>query len=315
MRASTTLALALLMLTAGSRGSAQYADVDPRTLPAQVAAQELVVQAQPTNKDWQAWLKLAVLLQDAGSYQESENAYRQTIALLRAPDPLTVADVFDHMGSMYLTSGQLAKAEPVVRHALAIREHQHDQIGAGVSHMHLAMLLLDENNLRTAEAEAQTAVDLLAPEYAHLPGTSSATPEEKMAALINLAIVRCGSGQSQTALPQLQFALQIAHANYADNSLPVGHIEYLLGYAYWKGGDPKDADNLMARGVNTLATQIGWGHPTYLRTLQQYKTFLLETKQHGKAAQVTAEIEKLDNSKNAFTVTAGNMTTARDLPR
>ena len=87
MRASTRFALAFLILTAASKAFAQYTDVDPRTLPAQIAAQERVVQTEPDNKDWQAWLKLAVLLQDAGSYRQSESAYRQTISLLRAPDP------------------------------------------------------------------------------------------------------------------------------------------------------------------------------------------------------------------------------------
>lgn len=309
MRAHTRFALALLMLTATARGFAQYADVDPRTLPAQVAAQEHVVQTEPGNKDWQEWLKLAVLLEDAGRYRESEDAYRQTIAHLRGPDPLIVADVFDHMGSMYLASGQLAKAEPVVRHALAIRENQHEELGAGVSHMHMAMLFLDQNNLRAADAEAHSAVDLLVPEYDHRPAASSATPEEQMAALINLALVRCASGDSQAAAAALQWALQIAHANYPDASLPVGHIEFLLGYARWKGGDAKGADELMSRGVQKLATVIGWGHPTYVRVLRQYMAFLVETKQKEKAKQVSAEIERLDGTRDSFTLSAGNVVT------
>jgi tetratricopeptide (TPR) repeat protein len=315
MRASTRLTLALLMLTAIAKAFAQYAEVDPRTLPAQVAAQELVVQTESRNNDPQAWLKLAVLLQDAGSYRESEDAYHHVIALLRAPDPLIVADVFDHMATMYLASGQLAKAEPVVRHALAIRENQHDQIGAGVSHMHLAMLLLDQNDLRSAEAEAQSAVSLLVPEYAHLPAASSATPEEKMAALISLALVQCAAPATPAAIPHLQWALQIAHENYPDTSLPVGHIEFLLGYAYWKSGDPKDADEWMSRGVHKLATVIGWGHPAYLRTLRQYRAFLVETKQRDKAQLILAEIERLDHSKHPPIVASGSLAPLQDFPR
>ena len=298
MRASIRFALALLVLTAGTRTFAQYADVDPRTLPAQIAAQKLAVQTAPNNKDSQAWLKLAVLLQDAGSYRESEDAYRQTIALLRAPDPLTTADVFDHMGTMYVASGQLSKAEPVERHALAIRENQHDKLGAGVSHMHLAMLLLSQNALNSAETEAETAVSLLVPEYSHLEAVSSATPEEKMTALIDLSLVRCAAGSSRSAVPDLQRALQIAHQNYSENSLPVGYIDFLLGYAYWKSGDSKDAGIQMTAGVHKLAAIIGWGHPAWLTTLQQYRTFLAETKQWGKERQVAAEIEKLDTSKD-----------------
>jgi tetratricopeptide (TPR) repeat protein len=315
MRSSLKLIVALLVLTAFTKTFAQYAEVDPRTLPAQISAQELVVQAEPNNKNWQAWLKLAVLLEDAGSYRESESAYRQTISLLRAPDPLVVADVFDHMGTMYVASGQLSKAEPVERHALAIRENQHDSLGTGVSHMHLAMLLLGQNNLQSAQTEAQIAVNLLVPEYAHLAGASSATPEEKMIALIDLAQVESASGTNQAAVPVFRWALQIAHQNYPDDSLPVGYIEFLLGHAYWKSGNPHDADKLMAGGVQKLARVIGWGHPAYLGTLRQYEVFLVATKQRDRAQQISAEIEKLDRSKNSFTVASGNTATTPNPPR
>jgi hypothetical protein len=230
MRSSIRLIVALLLLTASTMALAQYAEMDPQTLPAQVAAQENIVKTEPASKDWQAWLKLAVLLQDSGSYRESENAYQHTIALLRSPDPLVVADVFDHMGTMLVESGQLSKAEPVERHALAVREHQHDNQGAGVSQMHLAMLLLDQNDLRSGEAEAQSAVSLLVPEYSHL-AVSSASPEENMTALIDLSLVQCASGTSQDAIPGLQWALRIAEDNYPENSVPVGYIDFLFGYA------------------------------------------------------------------------------------
>lgn len=315
MRASVRLVVASSMLMASTRNFAQYADVDPRTLPAQITAQERVVQSEPGHQNWRAWLNLAVLLQDAGNYRESEDAYRQTIALLRAPDPFTVADVFDHMGTMYVASGQLSKAGPVERHALAIRENQHDTLGTGVSHMHLAMLLLGQNDLRSAETEAQTAVNLLVPEYAHLAGVSLATPEEKMTALIDLAVVRCASGAGQAALPDLRWALKIAHENYPDSSLPVGHIEFLLGYAYWKSGSPKGADELMGRGVHKLITEIGWGHPTYLRILQQYRAFLVETKQFEKAQRILAEIERLDTSRDPSTVASASVATVQALTK
>lgn len=296
MRSSIRLIIALLVLTTSTRTFAQYSEVDPRILPAQITAQELVVQSGKASNDWQAWLKLAVLLQDSGRYRESEDAYHHTIELLRAPDPLTVADVFDHMGTMYVESGQLSKAEPVERHALTIREQQHDELGAGVSHMHLAMLLLGQNALHSAEAEAQTAVALLVPESSHPAAVASATPEEKMTALIDLSVVRCALGASQTAIPSLREALQIAHESYPDNSLPVGYIDFLLGYAYWKSGNPKDAGDLMSQGVHTLAAAIGWGHPTYVRTLRQYEAFLNATKQRDKAQQILAEIGEFDRS-------------------
>lgn len=305
MRSSLRLMMALFVLMATSGSFAQYSDVDPRALPAQVAAQEVVVGSGQGSGDWQAWLKLAVLLQDSGKYRESEDAYRRTIELLRAPDPLTVADVFDHMGTMYVQSGQFSKADPVERHALAIREHEQDKLGSGVSHMHVAMLLLGEKELPAAEAEAQTAVALLVPEYSHSADVSSATPEEKMTALIDLAEVQNASGENDNAIPLLRFALQIAHKNYADDSLPVGTIDFLLGQAYWKSGDFKEASVLMSHGVHTLSTEIGWGHPMYLTTLRNYEAFLVATNQRSEAKQVAKEIERLDSSTGTFAVAAG----------
>lgn len=309
MRSSIKLIAALLILAASSRTFAQYADVDPRTLPAQVAAQESIVQTEPAAKDWQAWLKLAVLLQDSRSYRESEDAYLHTITLLRGPDPLVVADVFDHMGTMYVASGQLSKAEPVERHALAIREFQNDNLGTGVSHMHLAMLLLGQNDLRPAQTEAQTAVSLL------LPAASRATPEEKMTALIDLSVIQSASGASQNAIPALQHALEIARDNYPDKSIPVGYIDFLLGYANWKSGNARDAGELMSQGVDSLRADLGWGHPQYLGVLRQYRAFLVDTKRPEKVHQITAEIDRLDHSANSFAMASRTAPTAQNPSR
>lgn len=315
MRSSINLIVALIILTASSRTLAQYVDLDPTTLPAQVAAQEKVVQTAPAAGNWQAWLKLAVLSQDAGNYRESEDAYRHTITLLRSPDPLVVADVFDHMGTMYVESGQPSKAEPVERHALAIREFQQDKLGAGVSHMHLATLLLAQNDLQSAQAEAQSAVSLLVPEYVHLSGTSSATPEEKMTALIDLSLVQCASAEYQSALPGLQLALEIAHDNYPENSIPVGYIDFLLGYVTWKNGNTSDGGKLMSHGVDMLRAELGWGHPQYVGVLRRYKAFLVETKKRDKAQQITAEIDRLDHPMNSFAMASRNVPTAPNLPK
>lgn len=315
MRLLAMLSAAFLLIIASIRSFAQYAQVAPRTLPAEIATQENIVQTEPGRDDPQAWLKLAVLLQDAGSYHESEDAYLHTITHLRNPDPLTVADVFDHMGTMYVESGQLSKAEPVERHALEIREAQHDQLGTGVSHMHLAMLLLGQNKLSSAETEAQSAVNQLVPENSHLGTFSSATPEEKMTALIDRSLVQCASGSCQTAIPSLRAALKIAHKNYSAKSIPVGYTDFLLGYVNWKSGNYISAGKLMRQGTRELAADLGWGHPMYLRTLRQYRAFLLETNQRDKARRVSAEIERLEHSGSAASVASAALKTARNLPR
>ena len=250
-------------------------------------------------------------MQDGARYRESEDAYLTTIDLVKSEDPAVVADVLDHMGTMYVESGQLTKAEPMERQALTGREEKHDQLGAGVSHMHLAMLLLGENEMHSAETEAESAVSLLVPEYSSSSGNSAATPEQKMTALINLSLVHSAMGIWSTAVPNLRWALRIAHATYPDNSIPVGYIDFLLGYASWKSGDSQSADELMKRGVHELEMQVGWGHPTYLRVLRQYQGYLSQTRQKGEVKQVEGKLKKLEHSGDLTVAQTGNLAIAR----
>jgi tetratricopeptide (TPR) repeat protein len=312
MRSPITLIALLLLTSTNIRSFAQHQEVNPQTLPMQISAQETIAKTATGDKGWQVWLKLAVLLQDAARYRESEDAYLRTIDLVKSEDPTTVADVLDHTATMYVESGQLTKAEPMERRALATREEEHDQIGAGVSHMHLAMLLLGEGVLRPAETEAESAVRLLVPEYSSSSVNSAATPEEKMTALIDLSLVRSTSGAWATAVPSLSCALKIAHANYPDNSIPVGYIDFLLGYADWKTGESQSGDELMRRGLHELATQVGWGHPVYLRTLRQYGAYLNQTGQKAEARRIASEVKELDHSADSAVAHAGNVAVARE---
>ena len=54
----------------------------------QIREQEMGVERAPGKNDGKAWLKLAVLRQDAAQYRDSERAYRRAIALLKSADRL-----------------------------------------------------------------------------------------------------------------------------------------------------------------------------------------------------------------------------------
>ena len=69
----------------------------------------------------------------------------------------TVACALDHMGTMYVERGKFAKAEPLERKALAIRQDESDPTAIGTSYMHLAMLLYGGRDLAGAEADAEMA--------------------------------------------------------------------------------------------------------------------------------------------------------------
>jgi tetratricopeptide (TPR) repeat protein len=294
MRLSIALAGALLLGFLPVGGSAQTGGVN--RLTTELREQEKTVEKNPGKSDGEAWLKLAILRQDAAQYRDSEHAYDRAIALLQSGDRATLADALDSMGTMYVERGQFSKAEPLEQKALAIRADREDLLGIGISRMHRAVLLLGERQFASAEAEAQMAVRLLVPEREQAPARTAVTPEEKMTALIDLSLARCAQQGCPTTIPDLKCALEIAHANYPANSIPVGFVEFLLGYAFWKSGDNSSADGLMRRGTQELETQLGWGHPTYLQVLEQYSAFLDQTGHSTEAKEIAAKIAQLERS-------------------
>jgi tetratricopeptide (TPR) repeat protein len=310
MRLSIAFIGALMIGSLPVAGSAQISAVN--TLAAQLREQAKTVETDPGKSDGEAWLKLAILRQDVAQYRDAESAYRRAIALLKPRDRATLADALDHMGTMYVECGQFSKAEPLERKALAIREEEQDLLGIGLSHMHLAVLLLGEQQISSAEAEAQTAVGLLVPERRQTAAQVAATPEEKMTALIDLSLAHCARQACATAIPDLRRALGIAHANYAENSIAVGFLDFLLGYAFWKSGDNDSADGLMRKGTQELETQLGWGHPTYVQVLRQYSVFLDQTGHSTEAKEVTARVAKLERSRGFAQMASNHLSIGLD---
>lgn len=243
-------------------------DSEMNSLAGQIREQERVVETASRQNDGAAWFKLAVLCQDAARYRDSERAYRRAIQLLKPGAQAAFADALDHMGTMYLETNRVGKAESLERRALAIRESRNDLLGISISHMHLAGVMLGKHEYGSAESEADMAVALLAPEQAHPAVQTAATPEEQMTALIDLSLARCARQACASAVPVLRRALGIAHANYIANSVPVGMLDFLLGYALWKSGETASAGDQMHNGTQELASQFGWGHPTYVRVLR-----------------------------------------------
>jgi hypothetical protein len=153
--------------------------------------------------------------------------------------------------------------------------------------------------LAAAEADADMAVSILIPAHTDHPAEIKATPEEQMSALINLSLIQCAQGSCSGTIPDLNRALRLAHAHYAINSVPVGFIDFLLGYAHWKSGDNRTAAELMQCGTTEMETQLGWGHPTYIAALRQYRTFLAQGGNAAEADQIEIRIASLEKSPRA----------------
>ena len=238
-----------------------------------------------SKDDGATWWRLAIVYQNSARYRDSEHAYQKALHLLRTQQPAAIADVMDDMGTMYLEEGRFGRAEQLEHAALDLRQARNDQVGIGQSWMHLAMVSLGEHHLVDALMFAELAVDRLVPERKDPAKHASATPEQKMTALTYLSHVLCEQGRFADAIPVLTTAREIAVAAYPSKSLPVAYVNFLLGRAHWKSGDLDSAAELMTEGTHGMQAQLGWGHPTYLKAMKEYATFLKQTHRLPEAAE------------------------------
>ncbi len=291
--------LVLVLLAGGIGCGAAFGQGHAETpLASRIRDGESVIATPAGRADGMRWLQLAILYQDSARYEDAEHAYREASGLLKAKDRLMYAEALDHMGTMFVEQGKFAKAEPLERKAFAIRQEEKDELAMGRSYMHLAMVEYGKHDLTGAEADAEMAVSLLAPEHGR-GDKGEATPEEKMTALIDLSMIRCAKGECAATVADLDRALAVAHAHYAENSVPVGLLDFMRGNAYWKSGDAKLAPELMKRGIDEMSLQMGWGHPTYVAALKQYRNVLLATGSVAEAQEVDVRIAELRSPGSA----------------
>jgi tetratricopeptide (TPR) repeat protein len=261
-----------------------------------IHAGELAVGSTEGRRDGLSWLRLAILYQDAARYDDAERAFCKATALLKTADGERYADALDGMGVMYVELGKYTKAEVLERKALATRQGEQNAVALGRSYMHLSLVAYGKHDMRGAEADAEMAVSLLARERSSEAHTEKASPEEQMSALIDLALIRCAEGQCGAATHDLERAMHLATANYPANSVPVGFVHFLLGYAHTKNGNAQNGVALMKMGIEEMKSQMGWGHPTYIAALREYRSALLKAGREAEGNELGDSIAKLGGS-------------------
>lgn len=291
----------LFVLIAGFSGAIVY----PGMLPAQSALPAALAQqidaaearvAQPSGQnDGVAWWQLGRLQQDAARYRDGEASYRRAIALLEGGDPASLANALDSAGTLYVETGEYSKAEPLEQRALTIREAQNDALGVGLSWLHLAVLSLGQHDSGAAVRYAQRAKQRLVD--AKMQPNLAPSPEEKMTALADLALAFCVDGRCDRAVAPLTQARRLAVADAADaGEMPAGYLDFLLGYAHWHMGDTTQAGKLMKSGIAAMEAQLGFGHPTYIAALKEYRDFLEQSGDFVAAATVRERLARLEPS-------------------
>ena len=281
-------------------------------LAGEIQNAELMVQQPSSQNDGTAWWKLGMLYQNAARYRDAERCYAHATSLLRHGDSRTLADALDSMGTVYVETGDYAKAAPLENQALAMREAGNDSIGVGRSWMHLAMLSLGEKDASSAARYTQMAVQRLV--HREAQDGSAGTPEEQMTALIGLALARCAQGTFQGAIDPLKRAHRLALEDKDAGDFPAGYTDFLLGYAEWRESDNRQAAQLMKKGTAGIEAELGWGHPTYISVMTQYETFLEQAGQFTEAAAVKTKLAQVEASQRPAQQVAIRTNAAAPIP-
>lgn len=233
------------------------------------------------------WIHLGTLYEEAGQYTQSEMAYLHALRLLGIA-PVSEADrarAMDDLGILYMMRGDTEQAERAELHALKIRKEQGLAADLPNSWYHLAALYLREHRPKQAQEYGQQAVDALA-------GEPHANPDDVIAAQFVLAVAQLRQSQYPEAIARMEKAMDIVRSTYQPQEFPSGFGSFLLGYAYWKSGDPEKADGLLKAGAAIVAKQLGSAHPVTQTVMTHYMQYLRNTHQIEEARAVDRQLKQ-----------------------
>jgi tetratricopeptide (TPR) repeat protein len=291
--------------------TANTADAVKQDLMRRVGSAEAVVRkaeaAHATNEVLsRAYVQLGLWYQNAAQWGRSEAALDHAISLLRHPlEPGTdLATAIGQLASLHVMMGKFRESERESKEALRIREDIGDQLLIARSRGDLAILYLAEQKFEKARDFARQA-------EAEFVRNSRADVLDRITARFTLAQSLCNLKDCPSAILLLKATLADAKTTQLPDDFPIGLNNFLLGYAYWKSGNMSEAEEYMKLGMAGISTQLGWGHPAYVRALTFYAEFLRENKQVEAAnvverrirqAQAVVDVHSIQTAQGMFGV-------------
>jgi tetratricopeptide (TPR) repeat protein len=240
---------------------------------------------------------LAVLYDDAAMYDRSEAVFEHAISLLRRSPKSgdQLAEDINCLGSLHALTGKQRQAEKEEWEALKLRQNVGDSLGVARSWNSLAGLYLRKGKHAAARDFAQRALD-------EFLINTQANVVDRISSRFNLSMALCFTKDCPSAIPLLKDAIGLAQASYRPNDFPVGVGDFLLGFAYWKAGEPSGAAEYMKQGTAIMKEQLGWAHPTYLNAMSAYARFLRDTQRIEDAEAVEREIRTAEAVVNVHSI-------------
>jgi tetratricopeptide (TPR) repeat protein len=269
-------------------------DVQKEIATYEAVSQQAKTPDMPRLQAGRIWWRLGTLYQDAGMYGKSEQALEHPMRLL-AVAPVSKPDLamaIDSLGMLYMQTGNVNEAERAESKALKMREEAGLTSEFPKSWYHLATLYLREHQPAKAKSFAERAVNGFLQD-------PSAVPEDKLGSQLVLASALCQSHQYAEAIEKLQSTVQMAKETYGPDTLPIGFSSFLLGYAYWKSGDPSSAGGLMQHGAEVMGKALGWEHPGYLLVMTRYAQFLRKQHRQDAARPIEQQVKRVQAQLSA----------------
>ena len=304
-----TLALLLCPLVSGQT-TYQDGEVSPRQeVLHRIAVSEADLrQKESAHADnavlGRGYIQLGLWYEDAGLWNKSEADLEQAVALFRhVSEPGDgLAEAVVRLGSLHVVMRRFGEGEKEEQEALKLRQKLGDQLQIARSWDDLGGLYLAEQKYAKAKDFAQQALtEFLADEKAEA--------FDRISARYTLALALCYTRECASALPVVRAAFEEAKATMQPDELPVGFGSFLLGYVYWKSGDPAKAGESMESGRVIIAERLGLEHQTYLSASRQYARFLRENRRVEDAevverqiqqAEATVDVRALQTQRGAF---------------
>jgi tetratricopeptide (TPR) repeat protein len=277
-----------------ARVTANTADAVKQNLMRQVTLAEAAVrQADAAHESnvvlSRTYVQLGLWYQNAAQWGRSEAALEHAVSLLRHPSGPDgdLATAISQLASLHVMMGKFRESERENQEALRLGENLGDPLLIARSRDDLAILYL-------AKQKYQKARDLARQAEAEFVKNVRADVVDRISARFTLAEALCNLKDCPSAIPLLKAALAEAKAKLHADDFPLALNTFLLGYAYWKSGDMLGAAEYLERGTAQMNTQLGWGHPTYLKALRCYAQFLHENQQVEAANVVERRIRQAE---------------------
>jgi tetratricopeptide (TPR) repeat protein len=287
------LSLLLCPLVSGQT-TAQTDDSPKQAILRQIAVSEADLrQKESAHADnavlGRGYMQLGLWYTDVGLWNKAEADLEHAVALFRhASEPGDgLAEAVTKLGSLHVVMGRFGESEKEEMEALKLRQNRGDQLQIARSWEDLGGLYLAQHKYAKAKDIAQQAVT-------EFLSDGKATSYDRISSRYTLSLALCYLKDYQSAFPVVKDALDEANSTQQPNDLPVGFGDFLLGYIYWKFGDPAKADEYMERGKAIMAERLGWQHPTYLGVARQYARFLRETRHVEEAEAVERQIRQAE---------------------